>query len=578
MGADGGRFPLRWAWLIPAAGVLTLVLGLWGWLDHRYEFDDALYRTLALFEIDNDAYTQGVGLADWRFRIGRWTGAATVFSSLLAVAALLREHLAAALARWSRQQVVVVGEGELALCGYEAAVGRRMSAVWLGAPVFSSERLSTIALAWPAGERAAAVFQHVRGAEQVLIAVSDDAEALGLTRAARSAAPGAWLTVVMREARLAENAAATLNDARTRVLSVPGLAARALMLRRPPFLIARDRGQRRVHSLILGFGQTGQAIARELIINGRTTYLEAPRITVVDPEAEALEAAFRVRAPELDRCAEMAFVAGEVSSRAVRPSPAAFAATLHAGGPLTAAYVCLGADTEALSAAVMLTSLLRAAEIAEPPLFVRLAGGGLTGEGGEGLERLTPFGETRTLLAATEFLSQAPDAAARAFAEAYRASLPQEVRDDPKNRSALPWEQLEETYRQANREAVAHIAAKIASAGLTPAPQPDTASLPRLPQGKALFETDAELEALAELEHERWIAQRRMDGWRGVDGPRDDARRMHPSLRPYGELTEAVKAYDRLIVRQSAIACAPDEGEAAARRTPRPLAARRGGG
>ena len=52
----------------------------------------------------------------------------------------------------------------------------------------------------------------------------------------------------------------------------------------PPFLIAKERGHERVHALIVGFGQTGQSIARDLIVNCRTTYLGRPRITVIDPQ------------------------------------------------------------------------------------------------------------------------------------------------------------------------------------------------------------------------------------------------------------------------------------------------------
>ena len=39
----------------------------------------------------------------------------------------------------------------------------------------------------------------------------------------------------------------------------------------------------------------------------------------------------------------------------------------------------------------------------------------------------------------------------------------------------------------------------------------------RLGPGERLYCNDAELEALSELEHERWNAHRRMDGWRFAD-------------------------------------------------------------
>jgi len=548
---DGeGLITFRLAWLIPLAAVATITLGVWGWLDHGAAVDDALYRALALFDINNDAYTHGVGIpTDLRFRIGRWTGAGVVFSSLLALAALLHENLATALARWTKQQVVVVGAHPLAGAAFELARRAGRSALWLGADAFSSARLSAIALEWPAGERARTLMAHAHRTDHVLIAETDDAAALAFARAARAAAPDAWITVLMGEVSLAEDAAATLNDARTRVLAAGAVAARALNLAHPPFLIARELGHARLHALIVGFGQTGQAIARDLIVNCRTTYLAPPRITVIDPMAEALEGALRVRAPELDACADCRFVAGEIGGRAVRPDPVAIARELADGGPITAAYVCLADDTTALSAAAMLRALLRSVDIAAPPIFIRLRAAGALGDAPGAL---TPFGDLYSVLTASEFLSSAPDAVARAFSEAYRATLPAAARDDPDNHSARPWERLDETYRQSTRDAVAHIPAKLASAGVDAARWRGGGRLPRLGPDERLFEGAAELERLAELEHERWMAQRRMDGWRSSDAAaKDEAARRHPSLAPFASLSDEVKAFDRVFVRET---------------------------
>jgi hypothetical protein len=551
---DGdGLITLRLAWLIPLAAVATIALGVWGWLDHGVGADDALYRALALFDINNDAYTHGVGITDPRFRIGRWTGAGVVFSSILALGALLQQNLATALARWSRQQVVVVGGHPLAGAAFETARRAGRSALWLGASAFSSPRFSAIALPWPAGERARTLMAHARRSDHVLIAETDDAVALSFARAVRAAAPDAGITVLMGDVALAEDAAATLNDARTRVLASGAVAARALNLARPPFAIAKDRGHARIHALIVGFGQTGQAIARDLIVNCRTTYLAAPRITVIDPMAEVLEGALRVRAPELDACADCRFVEGEIGGRAVRPDPAAIARELTGGGPITAAYVCLADDTSALSAATMLRALLRSVDIAAPPIFIRLrAAGAIGGGGGQGLDALTPFGDLYSVLAASEFLSDAPDATARAFSEAYRANLTAKARDDPDNHSARPWEQLDETYRQATRDAVAHIPAKLASAGVDAGRWRRGSGLPKLGADERLFADAAELERLAELEHERWMAQRRMDGWRATDAPaKDETARRHPALAPFATLSEEVKEFDRVFVRET---------------------------
>lgn len=51
-------------------------------------------------------------------------------------------------------------------------------------------------------------------------------------------------------------------------------------------------------------------------------------------------------------------------------------------------------------------------------------------------------------------------------------------------------------------------------------------------------------ELLAKNTHENWSKQRMAEGWRY--GPRrDDAKKEHPSLIPYEELSESEKEYDR---------------------------------
>jgi hypothetical protein len=51
-------------------------------------------------------------------------------------------------------------------------------------------------------------------------------------------------------------------------------------------------------------------------------------------------------------------------------------------------------------------------------------------------------------------------------------------------------------------------------------------------------------EMLAKNAHENWARQRMSDGWRY--GPRrDDAKKEHPSLVPYEDLSEEEKEYDR---------------------------------
>jgi hypothetical protein len=90
------------------------------------------------------------------------------------------------------------------------------------------------------------------------------------------------------------------------------------------------------------------------------------------------------------------------------------------------------------------------------------------------------------------------------------------------------WQDLPETYVAANRAAADHLAIKrwdAASSGL---------------EGEALIET------LAETEHNRWSTERLLAGWAPAgEGVRDNARRLHPDLRPWAELGEDAREKDR---------------------------------
>ena len=53
-----------------------------------------------------------------------------------------------------------------------------------------------------------------------------------------------------------------------------------------------------------------------------------------------------------------------------------------------------------------------------------------------------------------------------------------------------------------------------------------------------------ELEILSIMEHGRWWADRALNGWQ-FGSTRDDARKIHPNMVPYDDLSEADKQKDR---------------------------------
>ena len=57
------------------------------------------------------------------------------------------------------------------------------------------------------------------------------------------------------------------------------------------------------------------------------------------------------------------------------------------------------------------------------------------------------------------------------------------------------------------------------------------------------------MERLAEHNHDVWARQRLADGWK-LGSQRNDEKKLHPCLVPYGELPESEKEYDRQTARE----------------------------
>lgn len=102
------------------------------------------------------------------------------------------------------------------------------------------------------------------------------------------------------------------------------------------------------------------------------------------------------------------------------------------------------------------------------------------------------------------------------------------------------WRNLNEWYRNSNRYQVAHFDIKLRAIGyekykLEPG-QTDSGDDWKL--------SEATIESLAEMEHRRWMAFHLLGGWKRGES-RNNALKIHPSLKPYAELSEAEKQKDR---------------------------------
>ncbi len=546
----------RWllsVWLTFA--LLTLALAYWGWYLQSDTFEvtgarkveNALFMTLRVFGL-SDVYTIPANTGGrWQLILARWLGAG-VFLSGLATAglSLFRAQIAALAVAWRSGHILVIGDHEIAFALTRHAADRGLPTVHVTTSVVDARREGAlISLPRAPGDDGLDAGGAGRAA-RVIIAETDIGQSVedALKAAERmKAATGGASTVAVHldDPAVAERIHHAEGGIDLFAFSEAHAAARSVMVRHPPFLLADRLGAPAIHILIIGFNDLGQELARDLVLNSLGMNLGRPWITVIDPSAATVRRDFLHRHPEFPHlCTLEVFAHLEEARFDTAPRS-------RDDPTICAAYVCLRDSAAALAAAIGLRESAIRHDRIEGPIFVRLRSGGLMRATGgiAGLQPLTlyGFGDLTASAVASRALSPDPDATAKAVHEGYSRAG---------GGSAGPWKDLPEEMRVSNRRVVSHIPAKLASLGfdLEPwlaTPDADRPWPPPLAPGAVLFRDDAERTRMAALEHERWMADRRLNGWRQGHG-RDNARKLHTNFVAFDELSETIKSYDYQVV------------------------------
>jgi hypothetical protein len=108
-------------------------------------------------------------------------------------------------------------------------------------------------------------------------------------------------------------------------------------------------------------------------------------------------------------------------------------------------------------------------------------------------------------------------------------------------RALVAWDELADHYKRGNRRLAADIGHKLRIIGCVLAP--------RSGPGAEHALTATEIDQLAQVEHERWAAERTAAGWQ--HGPEyDDENKTNPLLRPWTQMAPDVRELNRLVVRE----------------------------
>jgi hypothetical protein len=361
--------------------------------------------------------------------------------------------------------------------------------------------------------------------------------------------------------------------------SYAGGAARQVMLAHPPYLLAKALELPAQHILIVGFGQVGESIAREFIVTSLVPGETKLMITVVDPDALTLAADFEGRHEELVKHVDFNFIAGDFRLADARPE--GFYATLKkriAKAPICAVYVAIDLEHQPLGLAFAIRAAALRHGLFLAPVFVCAQHGaglptvrhgtGLVGGPAEVQEerekqavaegklcnlRVVSFGSWPDAFDGAGMLEHPFDAQARRYHDVYSRNYAEAERKRTGSVTGgiRSWDDLPDQLRVSNRRAAAHMRAKGFAAGydLGRWLQSDKGfrESHELPPAHAAFGAgDAPDVAMARLEHERWMLDRFLDGWR--PGGRSDYYRTRQTLVPFDQLDADEIAKDNAVV------------------------------
>jgi hypothetical protein len=312
----------------------------------------------------------------------------------------------------------------------------------------------------------------------------------------------------------------------------------------------------RPHLLIVGFAQPARAIlvqALRLIQYGTGE----PRITLVCDRSEEVAAQFLSAYPQAPRVADLRFVPaddlatitsdgrrGDRPGMSELPQSDAEYMRVKADAPVTLAVVCLDDAGAGLDTARRLAEDLADTQGVSPPILLEtglpqapraMPGGAIDAWDGQ----IIPVSYLGEACRADVLLDGRGDEVARTIHDHYRDTIAAQGRDPDLEPAGQPWERLATSYRQANRQQADHVWAKLAVIDARAVPEEIVESFVLTP---------TEVERLAIIEHDRWAADRSLDGWRYAP-VRDNQRKHHPQLVPYSDLSEPMKDLDRFAVR-----------------------------
>jgi hypothetical protein len=554
----------RW-FVIGGVWVAALCLGYVGFAKNAaargqaFAPSDFVYLTVQLISMESGVVPRPVS---WEFEVARWLlPAVTAYTAAGALLLLFREQLQAFRLQFIRDHVVICGLGQkgFLLARRFRARGNRVVIVERqdggnmgaqcraeGAIVLKGNAVDE-AILRTAGVSRARYLIAVCGNDGTNIEVAMRAQELAKERR-RTALTclghivDAQLCELLREREIGTGKQSTF---RLELFNVFDRGAR-LLLDECPSLNMEAGSQRAPHLLVIGHGCLGQSlVVHAARASWRRQSLSSSqiRITLVGGEAARAVELLSARYPKLASVCQLVPHQTEIDSADFER--AQFLCDDQGGCAVDIIYVCLEDDSQSLHASLSLLRHLKAAEI---PIIVRMiedAGVGALLQGGDSDQStgipIRAFSLLERTCTPDLVLGGTHETIARAIHDEYLRSRRASGQAPGRDPAAVPWEELAAEYQESCRRQADAIGARLAAVGCGVTLLTDWDA--------SLFTFDPDqVERMARMEHERWMAERLREGW--TYGPRDPDRRSNPLLVPWEQLPEEARELNRNMVQE----------------------------
>ena len=241
---------------------------------------------------------------------------------------------------------------------------------------------------------------------------------------------------------------------------------------------------------------------------------------VVDPDAGAITARLSRRFPQLSHAVRIRPVEVDLDLLDVD--------AVDTSG-VGVAYLCIDDDSAALHAGLRIAQGLAGSGAVVVVEMIMANGIGRLLERPDHAEQVRVFNLFERTMRPELLLGGTYEILARAIHQDYVTEQRRQGETAAGNPSMVSWERLPSSLKESNRDQAAHIGTKLDAIGRGIAPLTDWDA------HNATF-SDTEIERLAEMEHDRWVRERLLDGWT-VGGDDVEAKRS-PHLVAWDELGE----------------------------------------